>query len=142
MIKRSVKSESRRKLTSECDVLVRKLVLARDGYKCCKCGGTNVLQAAHILPKGHYPRMRFELLNVLSLCFRCHMYWAHRDPIGFTDWINEKYINRANVLKELHATARKTDLHELVLCLRKEVKELDPPYVAVHGIIREEELPF
>lgn len=141
-MKRSAKSESRRKLTSECDVLVRKLVLARDGYKCVKCGGTFVLQASHLFSKGKYTRLRFELLNVVVMCVGCHLYWWHKNPLEAHEWLEEKYPGRTDQLRLMAATASKLDIYSLVLCLRKEVKELDPPYVAVHGIIRDEELPF
>ena len=142
MIKRSKKTAGKRKLISEADQLVRKLVLARDSYVCVRCNGTNVLAAAHILPKGHYPRLRFELLNVISLCYRDHMHFAHRDPVGFTAWLEEKYPGRIEQLRIMAATARKIDLHELLICLRKEVAELDPPYRAAHGVIKDCEIPF
>jgi len=142
VIRRSKKASARKKLISEADQLVRKLVLARDGYACVRCNKSSVLQAAHILPKGHYPRMRFELLNVLSLDVGCHLFFAHKDPTGFTAWLGEKYPGRIEQLRIMAATARKIDMPELLLCLRKEVSELDPPFVAVHGVIKDDQLPF
>ncbi len=59
-------------------------------------GGRNcsgVLQCAHIKPVGAYPSMRFDEDNVLSLCYSHHMFWAHKDPIGFSDFV-EKHIGK------------------------------------------------
>jgi hypothetical protein len=139
--KRSAKSDAKRKLISEGDVLIRQLVLCRDGFKCCKCGGQNVLQAAHIVSKGRASRLRFELLNVITLCLRCHLYWAHRDPVGFVDWVEKTYPGRIEQLRIMAATAPKLDMKELLIALRLEVKNLPPPGRAViHEPIGE--LPF
>jgi hypothetical protein len=131
VIKSSSKAATKRKLVSQCDVLVRQLVLSRDGYKCCKCGGTNVLQAAHILSKGPWSRIRFAVLNVLTLCVRCHLYWAHRDPIAFVDWLEDMYPGRIQQLKIMAATRGKLDLKLIKLSLQVEVNELDPPSKAI-----------
>lgn len=106
------------------DGLVRTLIIARDGGCCVKCGGDNVLQAAHILPKSHYPRLRYELWNVLTMCKRCHIFWAHKDPIGFIEWLDLKYPGRRQELLIMQATARKLDLKELRIALQIEVKNL------------------
>jgi hypothetical protein len=131
VVKVSNKSIAKRRLVSQCDALVRKLVLSRDGYKCCKCGGINILQAAHILSKGPWSRIRFAVLNVLTLCLRCHLYWGHRDPIAFVDWLNEKYPGRIEQLKIIAATSPKLDMKLIRLALQIEVNELDPPSKAV-----------
>ena len=130
-IKSSKKSSTKRKLISECDQLVRKLVLNRDDYKCVRCGGNHVLQASHVISKGRATRIRFELLNVLTMCLKCHIFWAHRDPVGFVDWVNKTYPGRIEQLQIMAATAGKLDLKELVIALRREVESLDPPSKAV-----------
>jgi hypothetical protein len=120
-IKPTPKARRAPSLRAECDGLVRELVLRRDGNCCLRCGKTDKLQAAHILSKGHYQRIRFELLNVLSLCVGCHIYGAHRDPADFVEWLEEKYPGRIQLLRELAATAAKVDLKELAIGLRLEV---------------------
>jgi 5-methylcytosine-specific restriction endonuclease McrA len=114
----------RAKLISEADQLVRQLVMARDGYKCVRCGKDEGLQAAHILPKGHYPRMRFDLLNVLSLCLADHLHFAHKNPVEFAWWLEGKYPGRADQLRVCAAVARKVDLKELIIGLQIEVDKL------------------
>jgi hypothetical protein len=126
MIKTTRKAGKRKRLASQCDVLISALVLHRDGNVCVKCGKgpESVLQAAHVLSKGHYPRLRFELLNVLTLCRGCHIFGAHKDPADFMAWIEGKYPGRIELLRVLAATAAKSDLSELVIGLRLEVQGL------------------
>lgn len=124
MIASSGKAKTRRKLVSELDGLVRTLVFARDGHQCVRCGKTANLQAAHIFPKGHYPRLRFDLLNVLTLCVGCHLYCCHKDPLGFSAWLDEKYPLRRNQLQVIAATAMRVDMKLLRVGLRYEVEHL------------------
>ena len=112
------------------DTQVRQRVFERDGYRCVRCGKTEGLQAAHILPKGHYPRLRFELDNILSLDVGCHLYWAHKDPLGFTEFINTKYPGLAERLQVMDRMAPKANIKELYanLCnprLQQAIKEQD-----------------
>jgi len=123
MIKSSSKAQARRRIISKLDGLVRQLVLARDG--CCqRCGKTENLQAAHILPKGHYPRLRFELLNVIVLCINDHLFFAHKDPIGFAAWLENKWPGRAQDLQVMAATAPRIDMKELMIALQIETRKL------------------
>ncbi len=123
-LRQTPKARRVRSLRSECDGLVRELVLARDHHKCVRCGKTEKLQAAHILPKGHYPRLRYELDNILSLDVGCHLYFAHKDPVGFTRWLEEKYPGRIDQLRVMAASAGRLDLKELRIALTLEVAQL------------------
>jgi 5-methylcytosine-specific restriction endonuclease McrA len=114
----------RKHMVSECDQLVRKLVMARDNHRCVRCGKSSGLAAAHVLSKGHYDRIRWELLNVIALCVGCHIFGAHKDPTEFTAWLEEKYPGRSEQLREMAATAGKTDLKLLAIVLRLEVAAL------------------
>lgn len=55
-------------------------VLARDGYKCARCGGAwrkgNGLHAHHIKPWAGHPGDRFSIDNIITLCRKCHS-WVH-----------------------------------------------------------------
>lgn len=104
-----------RKLKRQIDLLVKAYVHARDGHQCVRCGKGSGLQAAHIRPKGKFQRMRFDPLNILSLCMGCHKYFNHLDPVGFTEWLQEKYPGRLDQLKVCAAVARKVDLQELLI---------------------------
>jgi len=50
---------------------VRLAVLARDGYRCVKCGQKDDLHVHHIRPRRHGGGHQME--NLQTLCFRCHM---------------------------------------------------------------------
>jgi hypothetical protein len=119
---------SARKLKQEIDLLIKAVVLKRDNYRCVASGEAGVkcneaergLQAAHILPKGKYPRLRFNTDNVLSMCFYHHLIWAHKDPLDFARFIREAYPGREEKLRILAQTAAKVDLKELLGWLRAE----------------------
>lgn len=131
MIRRSPirKRSAKARLISEADKLVRQLVMARD-RRCTRCGKTDRLQAAHILPKGKYPRLRFELLNVVAMCVGCHLYFWHRDPLEARDWFNDEFPGRYDQLQVLAAVAPRVDIKTLLVALRLEVKALDSGYSA------------
>lgn len=70
--------------------LLHEAVLLRDNNRCRWCGGNSNLQAAHIFPKGTYPKMRYNLNNVLTLCYRCHFHKWHKNPIEAGEWIRQE----------------------------------------------------
>ena len=90
------KTSKRKADTRALDQLCRDLVLARDGHRCRKCGKEaspgrgGALQSAHILPKGQYPALRWELDNLLVLCYRCHLHWWHKSPIDAWMWVRSE----------------------------------------------------
>lgn len=105
-------------LVEEADSWVKAIVLHRQGPNCLKCDKPKPLQAAHILSKGANGAIRFDLTNVIGLCMPCHIFWAHRDPSGFTDWIDELFPGRRTALKLAASHHRKIDLKELICVLR------------------------
>lgn len=65
------------------------------------CGGK--LQHAHVLPKKTYPNLRFDIMNALCLCYKHHIFWAHRSPLEFTWWFQEKYPHRYDYLIKVNS---------------------------------------
>ena len=64
---------------------VNRVVLARDGYKCQRCGagncrkthrGQGVLCLHHIRGWSEYPALRLDPDNITTLCKTCHR-WIH-----------------------------------------------------------------
>jgi 5-methylcytosine-specific restriction endonuclease McrA len=58
--------------------------------KCSVCKRTDRLVAHHILPKDRYQDLKFELLNGICLCPKCHKYAkysAHKNGIWFACWL-------------------------------------------------------
>lgn len=69
------------------DKVISLWVRKRDG-RCLKCGTRDNLQAAHIFSRTARS-VRFDPLNLLTLCFKCHLYWAHKNPIEFTEFVQK-----------------------------------------------------
>lgn len=85
-------------LRKQCDALFSKLI--REKGFCEKCGNTDYkLDCAHVIPRGN-KTLRFDPMNALSLCHRCHRFWAHSNPLEFTAWYKEKYPSRYVYLME------------------------------------------
>jgi len=113
------------RLVMEADSWVKAIVLNRQGPNCLKCGQAKPLQAAHILGKGANPLMRYELDNVIGLCLKDHIFWAHKDPDGFVQWIESIFPGRLARLREQSRYHGKIDLKELICVLKSiHAKEL------------------
>jgi hypothetical protein len=79
-----------------CKRLCRQVVLLRDGMRCRMDGkgpdDGRILQAAHILPTGKYPSMRFVLENIITLCaYPCHLGTGgwHNSPLAALAWAEQ-----------------------------------------------------
>ena len=70
------------KIRKDIDKLVKIYLMKTRPHVCqwCKKPAQN-LHAAHILSKGHYPKLRFCEKNLLLLCYYCHMHRWHKEPI-------------------------------------------------------------
>jgi len=76
MIKRKKKTK-RQILTEKLDKLVSQIVRKRDG-KCLLCGSTENLQVHHyIVTKGSSTKYRWDLRNLITLCYPCHIHKVH-----------------------------------------------------------------
>jgi hypothetical protein len=124
-MKRSRKAIAKAKEYAELDGYVRKIVFARDGNVCVVCGKPSpTLQAAHILPKGRYPRLRFDPFNVLAMCFHDHMARWHKDPMWAAAWMEGRYPGRYDLLLFMARSAAKIDVKLLRIVLQAEVAAL------------------
>ena len=68
-----------------------------------RCGRWNMLQCAHIYSRSHMAT-RWDPDNALTLCLPCHLYWCHRSPVEFSEWIRETYLGEFNY-QQLRAKA-------------------------------------
>jgi hypothetical protein len=110
----------KRKLNQKLDLFVKAVMIEMHGDRCLRCGSGYKVAASHILPKGKYPRLRFEALNVIPLCFGCHLHWWHKNPIEARDWLDKKFPGRIEQLQIIAATARRVDAKELLIALESE----------------------
>ena len=44
----------------------------RDNFQCVECGSKDRIQAHHILSWADYPGLRYNINNLVTLCFDCH----------------------------------------------------------------------
>jgi len=77
--------------------LLKVAVLKRDNFQCVMCGKPAVqypihpydfLDVSHIFPKSIYPLARFNLLNVVMHCRKCHEWW-HANIQQAAEWIRQ-----------------------------------------------------
>jgi hypothetical protein len=59
-------------LNREVQIELKQIVLARDDYKCTKCGSTEHLHCHHILPVAIEPLLSADIDNCITLCYNCH----------------------------------------------------------------------
>jgi len=86
---REKKAKSVSKLKKECDTLFSKIIRLRD-KKCLRCGSTKNLQVAHLISRRHLAH-RWDEKSAITLCYTCHIYFWHREPIGATEWLMSHY---------------------------------------------------
>lgn len=68
-------------------ILLRQILVLRDGECCMRCRTTENLQMSHIYPKGKHRRMEMEPENIKFLCYRCHFHFWHKSPIEAWEWL-------------------------------------------------------
>ena len=75
--KAKAKVKSISQLRKEADKLASEVVRLRD-KRCLMCGATENLQAHHfIVTKGSSTKHRWNLHNLLTLCYSCHIHKVH-----------------------------------------------------------------
>lgn len=105
----------RRKLLIKADKLFREAILSERPYICEWCGKQpKVLHVAHILPKGHYPRLRYIRTNVLLLCFYCHTRW-HKSPLEAIALMERRGVTKEQLFELARSEASLPKLTNLYL---------------------------
>lgn len=131
--KLSQRGLTRRKLR----IVLSRIIILRDGQKCRACGHRKrpgplgALQAAHILSVGAYPRLEFELGNVICLCGYCHLGtdgW-HENPDRWSRWVRgelgDEHVDGLYRLAQFRARGPKADLAAIEVYLRIKLKHLE-----------------
>lgn len=92
--------------------------------KCEYCGKTESLQTAHIIPRTN-KHLRWNPDNAVLLCFRHHLYWAHKNPLEFAEWV-QRYmpIQYAFLMREKNRTENSvaTTIEFTIKHLREQLK--------------------
>jgi len=85
------------------DQLASKIV--RERGKCQLCSSVNGLNTAHIISR-NYKQVRWDLDNLLCLCFKCHRR-AHDYPFKFDDDVHHLIGDKK--YRELYEKAKKKE---------------------------------
>jgi len=110
------KKTHRKILYKKLDDVVRQIVRKRGS--CERCGNPNI-QTAHIFSRRNLS-VRWDLDNVLALCLRCHIFWAHKEPILFTEFVKEKMgTKKFNQLRKKADASKHWEIEELEDLLEK-----------------------
>jgi len=97
------------------------LIIRKRG-RCEKCGRRNALQGAHIFSR-RLKSTRYNLNNGVCLCAGCHRFWAHQNPVEFTDFVTKlKGEKVMNELRSLSQKKIKLFYDEVKASLEKELK--------------------
>lgn len=67
------------------DDLAREVVRARDKV-CRRTGKTDNLQVCHVFSRSN-KAVRWDLDNLFLLTAGEHLFWAHKNPVEFTEWV-------------------------------------------------------
>lgn len=111
---------SRQKLIRENDKIISLIVRKRDNYKCCKCG--KPANAVHHIFSRRYFSIRWDPMNLITLCFPHHFYYAHSRPTEFHHWVKKEMGEKAYNLLEIKSRSKKPDYGLINMALRECVK--------------------
>ena len=126
-------------LTKKLDDLASKVVRLRDKGICTLClkkFDLNKLNAHHwIVTKAHSKKHRWNIKNLLSLCFACHLYKIHSTAsLKYIDQLKKNAISLGIVTeKDIEEIERDNEiadfstgeLEELVKSFQKTLKKLE-----------------
>ncbi len=80
----------------------------------CRKGAEQItLQCAHLIGRRNMA-VRWDLDNGIPLCYACHMFWAHKEPIWFNDFAKQ-YLGeyKFNKLKQKAQMIKKWTIQDL-----------------------------
>ena len=108
-------------LIKELDRLCRELTFKRDNHRCLKCGKRDRLQWCHVYSR-RYRRLRWALLNTMTLCAGCHLWWHHQ-PAAAILWWRDKIgpVPADKLALKMSAQDAKTDLMGVKLWLEQQI---------------------
>lgn len=129
------RQKRRKQLRNALDEELKQVCRLRDNYTCQHCGKHVEGQDAHtshVITKGQGYKLRWDLLNVLLLCFHCHRQFWHDSGEGI-GWFKEKYPYRWEYLNNSRGILKLSneDMEEKLAELKQKKREL-----AEVGIVR------
>src|SRR3990167_1564497 len=114
---KKIKQKSISALVRLADIAFSLFIRARDG-KCVRCGKKDNLQCAHIFSRSARS-VRWDELNAITLCGGCHLFWAHKNPIEFTEFIMKRLGSQYEELKRRYYKLHQFTRQELEAIIEK-----------------------
>ena len=115
--RRKPKAKSISQLINLADKAFSIRIRTRDG-RCLRCGKRENLQCAHIFSRSAR-RVRWDELNAITLCGGCHLFWAHKNPIEFTEFVQKLLGRKYATLKKRYYTLHQFTKPELLAIIKK-----------------------
>lgn len=113
------------------DKLWASIIKYRAGNKCEYCGNARQLNSHHIYSRSHLS-LRWDLDNGVCLCALHHVlgnFSAHKDPIGFIDWLKEsrgeEWLDSLRVKKNTIQKLTEDDKFQIVEQLKQELDKYE-----------------
>lgn len=73
--------------------------MVTEGQPCAYCGKRfEKMDCSHVLSRGSADHLRFDILNVLPMCSKCHKWFWHDDPLNAIEWFKSRYPERYDYL--------------------------------------------
>lgn len=100
--KPKTKKVSRSKIIKKLDELIKTQAKIRDKYTCQKCGkkleGSNA-HGSHVIPVSAGNKLRWDIQNIKTLCYHCHLNWWHKNPVEAGHWFTFQFPDRWEYLQ-------------------------------------------
>lgn len=93
---------SKTKLNKKNCELAKLIAKARDRYICQHCGRTSNIHGSHIINEARDHRLACDPYNIKALCYNCHFWWRHKNPVEAGDWFRAKRPGRREKLQAQH----------------------------------------
>jgi hypothetical protein len=88
----------------KCVTWAKKEAIRLADGKCQRCGRAKkngyVMHGSHIHSEGTYKSMSADVDNILCLCYQCHFYWWHSNPLEASKWFNSRFPKLARRLNQ------------------------------------------
>lgn len=106
----------RQRLQKRADKLFSVYIKQRDS-RCLRCSSQYRLECAHIVGRAN-KRLRYDPMGSVTLCNKCHIEWAHREPDQFKHWIETEFNDRWEYVERVRNEYEKPDYEEIIRKLK------------------------
>ena len=119
------------------DVAFSQCVKERANYCCERCGKSyrdddSGLDCSHVFSR-RYKSIRYDPDNAMALCFHCHKFWWHSDPVDSGEWAIKKLgRDKIKALRKKREINIEYDINKvaayynLTLSSMKKIREQEP----------------